>query len=195
MSQASDPLCCGRIQLPISDFYPNFERLADESFGPHVNSENQGALILCPYFWEHERSRPDSGDKGKVPNTAEFDLVICILWSHLGALPAQTLRLPDGSRPRSGTEYEVAWAVDHAKKNRGIPSLQVYRNCSRPTPPSEPGEDWEVFGRQWDSLNEFRARTILRVSGRQRAASLSANRSDIPAGSIAPRLVRMGIGS
>jgi hypothetical protein len=132
-----------------------FERLADESFGPHVNSENQGALILCPYFWEHERSRPDSGDKGKVPNTAEFDLVICILWSHLGALPAQTLRLPDGSRPRSGTEYEVAWAVDHAKKNRGIPSLQVYRNCSRPTPPSEPGEDWEVFGRQWDSLNEF----------------------------------------
>jgi hypothetical protein len=64
------------FSLPISDFYSNFERLADESFGPHVNSENQGALILCPYFWEHERSRPDSGDKGKVPNTAEFDLVI-----------------------------------------------------------------------------------------------------------------------
>ena len=104
--------------LPINTFYSNFERLAVDSSGPHDELDNQSTLILCPYSWEHERSRSDSGDKVKGPNTAEFDLVICILWSHLGALPAQTLTLPDGSRPRSGTEYEVAWAIDHAKKNR-----------------------------------------------------------------------------
>ena len=60
--------------------------------------------------------------------------------------------MPDGSVPDSGTEYEVAWALDHAKKNRGLPLLHVYRNCSRPTPPLE---EREVFIRQWDSLQEF----------------------------------------
>ena len=143
------------FNLPVSGFYANNERLADESSGPRADSENQGALILCPHYWQHERSRPDLGDLVKVPNTADFDLVICILWSHLGKLPAQTLWLPDGSRPRSGTEYEVAWAVDHAKRNRGIPPLHVYRNGSRPTPPLEPGEEWVVSGQQRNSLNEF----------------------------------------
>ena len=117
--------------------------------------ENHGALVLCPCFWEYQRFRPDAGYQGQIPNTAEFDLVICILWSRLGALLAPTLRMPDGSPPGSGTEYEIAWALDHASKNRGVPPLHVYRNCSKPTPPLEPKEEREAFGRQWDSLQEF----------------------------------------
>jgi hypothetical protein len=66
-----------------------------------------------------------------------------------------TLRMPDGSRPDSGTEHEIAWASDHANKNSGVPSLRVYRNCSTPTPPLEPKEEREAFGRQWDCLLEF----------------------------------------
>jgi WD40 repeat protein/serine/threonine protein kinase len=143
------------FNLPISAAYSNSERLTEESYGPQTELEDQGRLILCPYYWEYHRSRPDSFHDGKVPNTAEFDLVVCILWSHLGALPVQPLRLPDGSRPRSGTEYEMVWAVDHAKKNRGVPALHVYRNCSKPAPPLEPGADWEAFGQQWDLLKEF----------------------------------------
>jgi len=56
-------------------------------------------------------------------------------------------------------QYEIAWALDHAKKNRGAPTLHVYRNSSRPTPPLEPKEERESFGRQWDSLQEFFARS------------------------------------
>src|SRR5262249_10095933 len=95
------------------------------------------------------------GYQGQIPNTAEFDLVICIVWSRLGTLLAPTLTMPDGNAPGSGTEYEIAWASDHATKNRGIPPLRVYRNCSQPTPPLEPKEEPEAFGRHWDSLQEF----------------------------------------
>src|SRR6202047_1256125 len=93
-----------------------------------------------------------------MPNTTEFDLVICILWSRLGSLLAPTLRMPDGSAPASGTDCEIGWALDHASKNRGVPQLRVYRNCSKPTPPLEPKEEREAFGRQWDSVQEFFAR-------------------------------------
>jgi len=112
-------------------------------------------LVLCPYFWEYQRVQPDAGYQGQIPNTAEFDLVICILWSRLGTLLAPTLTMPDGSTPGSGTDYEIGWALDHAGKNRGVPQLRVYRNCSRPTPPLEPKEEREVFIRQWDSLQQF----------------------------------------
>ena len=63
--------------------------------------------------------------------------------------------MPDGSPAGSGTEYEIACALDHASKNRGIPPLRVYRNCSKPAPPLEPKEEREIFIQQWDSLQEF----------------------------------------
>jgi hypothetical protein len=90
-----------------------------------------------------------------MPKIAEYDMVICILWSRLGALLNPTFRMPDGNSATSGTEYEIAWALDQASKNRGIPSLRIYRNRSTPTPPLEPKEEREAFGRQWDDVQEF----------------------------------------
>ena len=139
------------FSVPVSETFSNFKRLAEESAEP----ENRAPLILCPYFLEYQRFQSDAGWQGQIPNTAEFDLVISILWSRLGTLLDGTLTMPDGSSPGSGTEYEVAWALDHANKNGGIPLLHVYRNCSKPTPPLEPKEEREVFIRQWDSLQEF----------------------------------------
>ncbi len=139
--------------VPVSAL-PNFERLAEDN----GEAENHGAWVLCPYFLEYQRFQTDAGCRGQMPNTAEFDLVISILWSRLGALPDPSLTMPDGSLANSGTEYEVTWALEHAKKNRGLPLLHVYRDCSRPTPPLEPKEECEVFIRQWHSLQEFFAR-------------------------------------
>ena len=141
----------GEFNLPVSGSYSNFQRLAEESGGPETDPENHGALVLCPCFWEYQRIGPD---QGQIPNTAEFDLVICILWSRLGSSFASTLKMPDGSPPGSGTEYEIAWALDHASKNKGVPPLHVYRNCSKPTPPLEPKEELEAFCQQWNSLQE-----------------------------------------
>ena len=146
------------FNVPVSAPVSNFQRLAEENGEPRTEPENHGTLVLCPYFLEYQRFQSEAGCRGQIPNTAEFDLVISILWSRLGALLDPTLTMPDGGSPGSGTEYEVAWALDHAKKNRGVPLLHVYRNCSKPTPPLEPKEECEVFIRQWNSLQEFFAR-------------------------------------
>jgi WD40 repeat protein/serine/threonine protein kinase len=146
------------FNVAVSASSSNFQRLAEEAGGlenEELETERQVRLLLCPYFWEDQRFRPDSGYQGQIPNTAEFDLVICILWSRLGPPLVPALRLPDGNPPQSGTEYETALAMDHANKHRGIPPLHVYRNRSKPTPPLEPKAEREAFGRQWDSLQDF----------------------------------------
>ena len=136
--------------VPVSAL-PNFERLAEGNGEP----ENHAGWLLCPYFLEYKRFQSDARYRGQMRNTAEFDMAVSIVWSRLGALPDPSLAMPDGSSPNSGTEYEIAWALAHAKKNRGLPLLHVYRNCSTPTPPLEPKEEREVFIRQWDSVQEF----------------------------------------
>jgi WD40 repeat protein/serine/threonine protein kinase len=144
----------GEFNLPVSASYSNFQRLAEESRDPETDPENHGALVLRPCFWQYQRVGSDAGYQGQIPNTAEFDLVICILWSRLGSPFAPTLKMPDGTPPDSGTEYEIAWALDHASKNRGVPPLHLYRNCSKPTPPMESKEELEAFCRQWNFVEE-----------------------------------------
>ena len=143
------------FNLPVSTSGWNFQRLAEGDDARKSEPEDEGALVLCPFFWEHRSLRSEADSQEQTPNTADFDLVVCILWSRLGTLPAPVLKMPDGSEATSGTEYEIGWALDHANKNRGVPRLQVYRNCSEPTPPLEPKEEREVFLRHWDSLQEF----------------------------------------
>jgi serine/threonine protein kinase len=143
------------FNLPVGASSWNFQRLAEEDDILKSEPEDQGALVLCPFFWEHQSFRPQADYQGQMPKTADFDLVVCIRWSRLGTLPVPSLKMPDGSGPTSGTEYEIGWALDHASKNRGVPALHVYRNCSEPTPPLKPKEEAEAFLRHWDSLQEF----------------------------------------
>jgi DNA replication protein DnaC len=63
--------------------------------------------------------------------------------------------MPDGSRPRSATDYEVAWVLDQSKRTPGFPGLRVYRNRATPAAPLEPREKRENFCRQWDAVQEF----------------------------------------
>jgi WD40 repeat protein/tetratricopeptide (TPR) repeat protein len=114
-------------------------------------------LVLCPYFWEYQRFSSDIGYQDQIPNPAQFDLVICILWSRLGTKLHPRFRMPDGSEPRSGTEFELEWAKEQHKKTPGVPALQVYRNRSRPNPPVDAPEKLEEFLKQWKALEEFLA--------------------------------------
>jgi len=139
------------FNVPVSASYSNFQRLAEGSAGPESGSP--GALVLCPFFLEHQKSGSKGGRREGIPGTAEFDLVICILWSRLGPLLDPALRIPDGNSSGSGTEYEIARALDRANEN--LPAWHIFRNCSKPTPPLEPKEDREAFSRQWDSLQDF----------------------------------------
>ena len=74
-------------------------------------------MAALSYFWSIRSSNRirDTGDRcGTRPN---LDLVASILWSRLGALPDPSLTMPDGSPPTQ-ERIQVAWALDHAKKNR-----------------------------------------------------------------------------
>jgi hypothetical protein len=109
---------------------------------------NNEIHALCDALIASERGRRE-----EILCTAEFDLVICIVWSQLGPLLDPTLRIPDGNSADSRTGYEIARASDRANKN--LPAWHIFRNCSKPTPPLEPKEDREAFSRHWDSLQDF----------------------------------------
>jgi WD40 repeat protein/serine/threonine protein kinase len=146
------------FNVAVSADSSNFQRLAEEKGGfenSRLETEFDVKPLLCPYFLEYQQFRPDSGYQGQIPNTAEFDLVICILWSRLGAQVIPTMRPRDADPSGSGAEHEIARTMEHANKHRGIPPLHVYRNRSKPTPPLEPKAEREAFGRQWDSLEDF----------------------------------------
>jgi len=144
------------LGIPISVQYSNLLRDSEPPDSPFIAGQPEsGELILCPYFWEYQRFSPELGYQDQIPNTSRFDLVISILWSRLGTKLNSRFRMPDGSEPRSGTEYEIAWAKEQRQKTPGVPALQVYRNRSQPNPPLDPPEKREEFFRQWDLLKDF----------------------------------------
>src|SRR6201984_633094 len=144
------------LGIPVSVQYSNLLRDAQLLESPNSSIEaGTSELILCPYFWEYQRFSPELGYQDQIPNTSQFDLVICILWSRLGTKLHPRFQMPDGSDPRSGTDFEIAWAKAQRKKTPGIPAVHVYRNCSQPNPPLESPERLEEFLRQWKSLKDF----------------------------------------
>src|ERR1700680_290311 len=142
--------------IPVSVQYSNLRRDAQSGESPDRSIEPElSDLVLCPYFWEYQRFSPELGYQDQMPNTALFDLVICILWSRLGTKLHPRFEMPDGSEPRSGTDFEIGWATAQRKKTPGIPELHVYRNRSQPNPPLESPERLEEFLLQWKSLKDF----------------------------------------
>jgi hypothetical protein len=48
------------FNLPVSGSCSNFRRLAEEDDDQTSDPENHGALLLCPFFWEYQRFRPEA---------------------------------------------------------------------------------------------------------------------------------------
>src|SRR3984893_9484798 len=67
------------FNVPLSAPDSKMQRLVEEKDGPEL--ENRRTLVLCPLFFEDQKFGPRLDYQGEVPNTAEFDIVICILWS------------------------------------------------------------------------------------------------------------------
>jgi KaiC/GvpD/RAD55 family RecA-like ATPase len=145
------------FNLPIKVSYSDPLRGSKEEDEISVERENFGdesTFVLRPCFWEYLELEGDDFLE-EIPNTGQYDLVICILWSRLGAALAQKCIMPDGGRPGSATDYEVAWVLDQSKRTPGFPGLRVYRNRATPAVPLEPKEKRENFCRQWDAVQEF----------------------------------------
>ena len=76
-----------------------------------LNAEFAGRIALDAYFWEYEPFDFSKSFQEQIPNTATFDVVLCLLWSRLGSRLGASQRLPDGSPANSGTEYEITHAL------------------------------------------------------------------------------------
>ena len=116
----------------------------------------RGQIELDLYLWEHEPMLASRGDfQENIPRPAEFDLVVCVLWSRLGTrLHPGNHRRPDGSPYNSGTEYEFETALE-GFRSRQRPDLLVYRRDEIPLFPARPKERHAELEAQWEALEQF----------------------------------------
>jgi tetratricopeptide (TPR) repeat protein len=93
-----------------------------------VQGEVSAHAKLVPYFWEHEPMLATKDFQENIPSPAEFDIVLCILWSRLGSRLHSKHRRDDGTLYRSGTEFEFEEAVRGWRETNGErPDILVYR--------------------------------------------------------------------
>ncbi len=129
-------------------------RIARETIA-RLNAEFAGRIVLDAYFWEYEPFDFSKSFQEQIPNTATFDVVLCLLWSRLGSRLGASQRLPDGSPANSGTEYEITHALAAQKERRGLPELHVWINQTIPSFPPEPPEVHDERIAQWRALKRF----------------------------------------
>ena len=120
-----------------------------------LNAEFAGRIALDEYFWEYEPFDFSKSFQEQIPNTATFDVVLCLLWSRLGSRLGASQRLPDGSPANSGTEYEITHALTGQKERNGLPELHVWINQTIPSFQPEPPEVHDERIAQWRALKRF----------------------------------------
>ena len=84
---------------------------------------------------------------------SECDIVIVVFWARMGTLLSENYRKSDGSRYRSGTEYEYLDGLEAAQRT-GKPDVLVYRRKKPPDVNLADSERKEKE-RQWDLVEEF----------------------------------------
>ncbi|MBV9875527.1 MAG: serine/threonine protein kinase, partial [Verrucomicrobia bacterium] len=118
------------FDIPVAESGSDFQRLTEfdpvSENDPVEKPEDQDhqKFALCLHFWDYS----GQGQVRRLPDLENFELVICLLGNEMGLPVHPDLRLPDGGVPASGTEYEIARAAEHARRNHGLPVLRVYHN-------------------------------------------------------------------
>lgn len=120
-----------------------------------LNAELAERVFLETYFWEYEPFDFSKSFQAQIPNPADFDVVLCFLWSRLGSRLHSASKLPDGSPAQSGTEYEIAHALEGQKRRAGVPELHVWINRTIPPFPPDPPEVHDERIAQWRALKQF----------------------------------------
>jgi tetratricopeptide (TPR) repeat protein len=104
------------------------ERLKAAEVVERIQGEVSAHAKLVPYFWEHEPMLATRDFQENIPSPAEFDIVVCILWSRLGSRLHSKHRRHDGTAYQSGTEFEFEEAVRGWRETDGErPDILVYR--------------------------------------------------------------------
>jgi hypothetical protein len=154
------------------------ERHLAEQVIRRVAAEFQNRVEVQPYFWEYEPMESTRDYQENIPLTSAFDLVICILWKRLGSPLSVKHQRPEGGCWRSGTEFELATAVE-SKKARGAPDVFIFKNDTKPTfEADEAGEGakTELDLAQWKALIAFIKEWCEGMQDGQRVFTAALNR-------------------
>lgn len=97
--------------------------------------------IQC-YDYREDTFHSRGGFQEQVPNVADYDLVVGIVWKRLGT-PLDPGRFPDAARAcGSGTQYEIETAFDAARAC-GRPEVVVFRKDA-PVQYDEADAEWQM---------------------------------------------------
>ena len=160
------------------------EREATRRVIERLQSEFAEHVTLDPYFWEWEPVDFGQDYQSQIPSTADFDIVICLLWSKLGSRLGDQYKLPpDGKETASsGTQYELMQALHQKQESKDkLPDLLVWVNKAPPPPASSPPlsrKDEDELIRQRRALQDFLA-TITRDTSTG-IFTAAVNRYEVP---------------
>ncbi len=105
-------------------------------------------LIVHACFWE--KTAADGLSPAFLPNPGQYDLTVLLVAECFGAPPDRRYLLPDGSRPESSVEYEIAWALDTSRLLLGGSELKVFRR--RPSNKHAADPSAERFFSRWQGI-------------------------------------------
>ena len=145
------------------------ERQRSERVIERLNGQYAGLVRLRPIRWEQKFYEAGSTFQEQIPEAANCDLVIGILWSRLGSeLPPSMPPMADGQPYPSGTAYEVLTAIEKSKL-AGRPSVYLFRKTANASIPIGEPEKQRLFNEQLDRLRAFWERFIKTREGHFKA--------------------------
>lgn len=96
---------------------------------------------------------PQQAINDGLPRPSECDIVVVIFWARMGTPLPEEYKKPDGSRFRSGTEWEYEDAMQAARSS-GKPEVIIYRRTEEIAfKPSDP--DFMAKYEQWRTVQDF----------------------------------------
>jgi len=145
------------------------ERQRTERVIERLNGQYAGLVRLIPLRWEQKFYEARSSFQAQIPEAANCDLVIGILWSRLGSeLPPDMPPMPNGEPYPSGTAYEVLTAIERSKE-KGRPSVYLFRKMANASIPIGEPEKQRLFNEQLDRLRGFWERYVKTREGHFKA--------------------------
>jgi hypothetical protein len=131
--------------------------------------EFRGRVELTPVFWEHEVLKATDTFQSQIPRAGEADLCVFVLWSWFGTPLPDSFQRPDGTRYRSGTEFEFEDAITSFRKT-GLPDVLVYRKTADVAMPTRDRARELEWRAQRDALFDFVDRWFRGEDGSFKAA-------------------------
>src|SRR5262245_21016207 len=118
----------------------DYERRRIERVAERLNGQFANVARLETVRWETQHYKAQPTFQAQIPEAADCDIVISVLWSRLGSeLPPDFPRMPDGGPYPSGTAYETLTAIQ-AYKEKKFPDVYVFRKQEAPLVPLSDSE-------------------------------------------------------